>query len=216
MKVKFCGISRSEEAALAASLGADYIGFLVGITHTAEDKLTNRQAREILDSVDLRGSVPVAVTHLTAAGDVISTMKELGIYAVQLHDVISPEEILKIRDAIPDAYIIKSVHVVGERSVEDALELEEYADALVLDTITADRIGGTGLTHDWSISKKIVSSVKKPVFLAGGLNTQNLARAIETVRPYGVDVNSGVEFPDGRKNPDKMRQFIKIARGELV
>lgn len=216
MKVKFCGISCVEEARLAVSLGADYAGFLVGITHRAEDKLTNKEAREIIGSVDFGASIPIAVTHLLKADEVIATMRELGVSAVQLHDAILPEEILRVRDAFPEGLIIKSVHVLGDRSVDDALSMEKYADALVLDTMTADRIGGTGLTHDWSISEEIVSAVRKPVFLAGGLNPGNLRRAIEAVRPFGVDVNSGVESPDGRKDPQKMRMFIDIARAAAL
>ena len=214
MKVKFCGISSRAEAETAVSLGADYVGFLVGITHLAEDKLTNRAAREIIEQVDFGHSTPIAVTHLTDAAGVIAMMRELGVRAVQLHDNIGFDEIRKIRDALADLYIIKAVHVEGESSVDSALAAEEHADALVLDSRTADRIGGTGLTHDWSVSRRIVEAVSKPVFLAGGLNPDNLRAAIDAVRPFGVDVNSGVEFPSGEKDPEKMRRFIQTARAE--
>lgn len=214
MKVKFCGISSRAEAETAVSLGADYVGFLVGITHLAEDKLTNRAAREIIEQVDFGPSIPIAVTHLTDAAGIIATVRELGVRAVQLHDNIAFNEILKIKDALAELFIIKAVHVEGETSIASALAAEEYADAFVLDSRTADRIGGTGLTHDWSVSRRIVEAVKKPVFLAGGLNPDNLRAAIDAVHPYGVDVNSGVEFPNGEKDPEKMRRFIQTARAE--
>ena len=214
MKVKFCGISSRAEAETAVLLGADYVGFLVGITHLAEDKLTNRAAREIIEQVDFGRSIPIAVTHLTDASSVIAMMRELGVRAVQLHDNIGFDEIRKIRDTLAGLYIIKAVHVEGEMSIDSALAAEEHADALVLDSRTADRIGGTGLTHDWSVSRRIVEAVRKPVFLAGGLNPDNLRAAIDAVHPFGVDVNSGVEFPSGEKDPEKMKRFIQIARTE--
>lgn len=213
MKVKFCGISSVAEAEMAISLNAEYLGFLVGITHLAEDKLTNYEAKKIIDNVDFKTSKPVAVTHLVNAKEVISLLKELNLEVVQLHNSILPEEVLKIKEAIPECYIIKAVHVDGERSIEKAKKMEEFADALILDTRTTERLGGTGITHDWSISRQIVESVNKPVFLAGGLTPNNLQSAINTVHPYGVDVNSGVENPDGKKNFSLMEQFIKIARG---
>lgn len=212
MKVKICGITSVSEASAAITAGADYIGFLVGITHLAEDKLTNGAAREIIGSVDFGRAIPVAVTHLRDARSVIRTMHDLCVRTVQLHDDIAEEEIYKIRDAIPDSFIIKTVHVRDASSIDKALVCEKFADAILLDSRTAERLGGTGLTHDWSISRQIVEAVHKPVFLAGGLNPDNLREAIDKVRPCGVDVNSGVEKKDGSKDAEKMRDFVNIAK----
>lgn len=212
MVVKFCGINKKEYAEMAIGLGADFLGFLVGITHLAEDKLTNEEAKKIISEVDFKSSVPIAVTHLQDAKSVINTMKEINVSAVQLHDSITVDEIKEIRDAFPDGYIIKAVHVQRrEQSLEIAHEFEDYVDALLLDTRTVDRLGGTGKTHDWSISREIVTSVKKPVFLAGGLTPENVSDAIKLVKPYGVDVNSGVEI-NGGKDFEKMKKFIRLAK----
>ncbi len=214
MVVKFCGINKIEYAKMAIELGADYLGFLVGITHLAEDKLTNEEAKRIIGETDFRSSVPVAVTHLQDAKEIIKTMREIGVRAVQIHDSITIDGINEIRDAFPDGYIIKAVHVQQrEKSISVAQTFEEYADALLLDSRTADRLGGTGQIHDWNISRDIVLSVKKPVFLAGGLTPDNVVEAINKVKPYGVDVNSGVEV-GGAKNLDKMTRFIRSAKGK--
>ncbi|MDW7998591.1 MAG: phosphoribosylanthranilate isomerase, partial [Thermodesulfovibrio sp.] len=90
---------------------------------------------------------------------------------------------------------------------------EKVADMLILDTKTKDRIGGTGLTHDWNISAMIVKEVNIPVILAGGLNPDNVAQAIEIVKPYGVDCNTGTKGANGYKSPEKIRAFIQNAKG---
>lgn len=165
MVVKFCGINKIEYAKMAIELGADYLGFLVGITHLAEDKLTNEEAKRIIGETDFRSSVPVAVTHLQDAKEIIKTMREIGVRAVQIHDSITIDGINEIRDAFPDGYIIKAVHVQQrEKSISVAQTFEEYADALLLDSRTADRLGGTGQIHDWNISRDIVLSVKNLCF----------------------------------------------------
>lgn len=213
MLVKFCGINKKEYAEMAIGLGADFLGFLVGITHLAEDKLTNEEAKKIISEVEFKNSVPIAVTHLQDAKEIIETMREINVTAVQIHDSIAIDGIKEIRDSIPDSYIIKAVHVQDrERSLEKALTFEEYVDALLLDSRTIDRLGGTGKIHDWDISREIVLSVKKPVFLAGGLTPDNLLKAINKVKPFGVDVNSGVEI-NGEKDLNKMTKFIRLAKG---
>lgn len=212
MFVKLCGINKIEDANKAIALGADFLGFLVGITHVAEDKLSNEEAKRIIDGVDFKSSIPIAVTHLQDAKSVIKTMRELCVSAVQLHDSFTIDGIKEIRDSFPNSYIIKAVHIQQrERSLEYAHMFEEYVDALLLDSRTEDRLGGTGNIHDWNISRDIVSIAKKPVFLAGGLTPDNVSSAIRKVRPYGVDVNSGVET-NGEKDYDKMTQFVRIAK----
>lgn len=212
MLVKLCGINKIEYANMAVALGADFLGFLVGITHVAEDKLTNEEAKRIISEVNFKNSIPIAVTHLKDAKSVIKTMREIDVSSVQLHDNFTIDGIKEIRDSFPESYIIKAVHIQQrERSLEYAHMFEEYVDALILDSRTEDRLGGTGNIHDWNISRDIVTAVKKPVFLAGGLTPDNVSSAIQKVRPYGVDVNSGVEI-DGEKDYAKMFQFIRLAK----
>jgi len=108
----------------------------------------------------------------------------------------------------------KVLNVSYESSIAKAKEYKGAADAIALDTLNKETgaRGGSGKTHDWNISKKIVESVSIPVVLAGGLTPENVAEAIATVSPAGVDVNSGVSNPDGSKDIEKVRAFIKVAK----
>jgi phosphoribosylanthranilate isomerase len=108
--------------------------------------------------------------------------------------------------------VIKAVHVVDAGAVTTARAVGRWADAILLDTKTDTRIGGTGATHDWSISARIVKEANKPVILSGGLNPQNVRDAIAVVSPFAVDVNSGVENPDGSKSPEKVWSLIRLAK----
>ena len=97
-------------------------------------------------------------------------------------------------------------------AVERASQFAPYCDALLLDSRTHDRLGGTGRTHDWSVSRHVVDTVNVPVTLAGGLRAENVAEAIRVVHPYALDVNSGVDAHDGRKDPRRLREFMSAAR----
>ena len=108
--------------------------------------------------------------------------------------------------------MMKAVHVEGEHSIAEALTLEKYVDAILLDSRTQTRIGGTGIVCDWEISAKICQACQKPVFLAGGLKGENVAEAVAKVRPYGVDAISGVEKPNGDKDEGRMRAFVANAK----
>ena len=110
--------------------------------------------------------------------------------------------------------MMKAVHVVDENSVQEAMDLEKYADAILLDSRTQTRIGGTGIVCDWDISEKICRACQKPVFLAGGLKPENVAEAVRKVQPFAVDANSGVEKPNGDKDEDRMCAFVQNAKGE--
>jgi len=125
-------------------------------------------------------------------------------------------DLRRLRALAPGMRLLKAVHVTGEDALGRALSYAGAADALVLDSRTADRLGGTGLTHDWSVSARIVEAVTPlPVYLAGGLRPENVGEAVARVRPAGVDVNSGVEDASGRKDAQKMREFVARARAGL-
>lgn len=209
MKAKICGINSVEEMNTAIRAGADALGFLVGITHLAEDKTDIPTARELIRQIPPFIS-RVAVTHLQTADEIVPLLKELNVDTVQLHNDITLNEIEKIRNYFPWLNIIKSVSVTGEESVTSARQFVGYVNAVILDSRTEERLGGTGLTHDWSISRRIVETLPLPVILAGGLTPDNLKSAIETVHPYAVDVNSGVET-NNKKDPVKTATFIQIA-----
>jgi len=217
MRAKICGINTWDNAKIALDCGADALGFLVGITHLAEDKIEVEDAKKIIDKLPPFVST-VAVTHLQDTSKIIEMCKYLQVTTLQIHDYISPEAVAVCRAGLPGVKIIKAVHVVdGDKSgtIKMAHSFEQVADALLLDSRTMERLGGTGLTHDWNISREIVDELNIPVMLAGGLNDKNVYDAVMKVRPYAVDVNSGVET-DSDKDPQKVYDFIMNAkRAEL-
>jgi phosphoribosylanthranilate isomerase len=223
MKVKICGITNIEDAMQAISFGADALGFQVGMRHKTEDEISPEEAKAIVASLPPFVSY-VMVTHLLDAKTIISLLKLIPrITTVQLHeDDIDLKEISAIREKIPSVRIIKAIHVVVDGSESPLQKLHNYdgiADALILDSVNMkeDRIGGTGMTHDWTLSKKMVDSSHLPVFLAGGLTQDNVQYAIRSVGPYAVDVNSGVKISmtSRRKDPVKVRDFIYRAKNAL-
>lgn len=209
-KVKICGITNEGDALKAAILGADYLGFLVEIGFS-EDKVTREKAKDIIRKLPLEAS-PVFVTYLQKAKPIIEIAKEISPLIIQLHNDISLGEIGKIRKALKKIKITKTISIVDEKSIDEAKKYEKYVDYLLLDTKVKGRKGGTGEVHNWEISRKIVKSVNRKVFLAGGLNPDNVMEAIKKVRPYAVDTNSGVKLKAGKKDYVKLELFIKRAK----
>lgn len=195
-----------EDVNVSIKAGADALGFLVGITHLAEDKISNEEAKQIIKMLPPFVST-VAVTHLTKVNDIIELVRFLGVTTVQIHDYIPPDDVRIIKESLKSIKVIKAVHVMETDSIEIAKSFEPFVDAILLDSRTKDRIGGTGITHDWNISERIVKEVKRPVILAGGLTADNVYEAVNKVRPFAVDVNSGVET-DNRKDFQKVSKFI--------
>jgi phosphoribosylanthranilate isomerase len=214
MHVKICGIRRSEDALLAAQCGADAVGLLVGQRHSSPDFITATLAGEI--SRTLPPSVEaVLVTHITEVDEIERLLRQSGITAVQLHSEITADSVANLRARFPDLKVFKSVHVISAESVRYPEEFSKVVDGFVLDTINVatDQVGGTGNVHDWSISRKMVKRFPDiPIILAGGLNSKNVRSAIESVHPFGVDVNSGTKGSDGFKDARKMRDFIIEAK----
>ena len=117
----------------------------------------------------------------------------------------------EIRAALPNVKLVQVVHVTGEKSIDEAVELADAVDAILLDSgnpnLEIKQLGGTGRRHDWRLSRRIVEAIKKPVFLAGGLNAENVREAIETVQPFGLDICSGGRT-EGRLDKQKLERFF--------
>lgn len=213
--IKICGLQSYGDARLALDCGATALGFLVELTHRAEDKIDIGTARDIIRRLPADADT-VLVTHLTDAPEIAALADAIGARSIQVHGDVPPEVVARLAALARGRALIKAVHVMGPEAVADARAYVGIADALVLDSRTADRLGGTGRTHDWSISRRIVEAVAPmPVYLAGGLNPGNVADAIAAMRPAGVDVNSGVEDADGRKEAEKVRLFVTRALAAL-
>src|SRR3989338_5445861 len=162
-QVKICGITNKKDALKAATLGADFLGFLVEIGFS-EDKVSRKTAKEIIKSLPLEVS-PVFVTYLKKAKPIIEIAQDISPSIIQLHNDIPIEEIGKIRKALPRLKLTKTISVIDESSIKEAKRYEPYVDYILLDSKSGKKKGGTGKTHDWSISRKIVKGLNKKEFL---------------------------------------------------
>jgi phosphoribosylanthranilate isomerase len=197
------------EAQLAISRGADAIG-LVSAMPSGPGVIDNELIEEIARNVPPRIATFLLTceTHAVAIAEQVHRAK---VNTVQLVDRIETNGHRYLRDALPDIALVQVIHVTGEESIDDANAMSSEVDALLLDSgnpaLTVKELGGTGRRHDWQISRRIRDSVGIPVFLAGGLNASNVAEAVETVRPFGVDVCSGVRT-GGRLDEAKLDAFF--------
>jgi phosphoribosylanthranilate isomerase len=212
VRVKICGNRSLEDALLAVGYGADALGFLVGLRRQSPDSIDEGLAAEIIAALPPFVS-SVLVTQLESPDEVVPLAQRLGANTIQLHGDTTPEQALVIKHQLPSVKICKGIHVTGDESVKLAQTYAPAVDAVLLDTVSHEtgQSGGTGKTHDWSISRLIVEALEIPVILAGGLTPENVAEAIGVVRPYAVDVNSGTKGADGHKDAARVREFIKEA-----
>lgn len=208
-RVKICCISSVEEARMAIHAGADALG-LVGKMPSGPGPIADDLILNIAKTIH----PPVSSFLLTSeqsANDIINHLKRTHVNTVQIVDELTEGSYHQIREALPDIRIVQVIHVTGDDSFEQALGVNEFVDAILLDSGNpkgkVKKLGGTGNTHNWKISKKIVESLTIPVFLAGGLHSNNVAEAIATVLPFGVDVCSGVRT-GGRLDHLKLKSFM--------
>lgn len=203
VRVKICGITSAADAQAAIEAGANLLGFNFypkSPRHISED-----QAAEIRSKLPKKvQAVGIFVNRLTA--DVIALRSSLALDAVQLHGDESPETVAEIA---PIVRVIKAFRVEAEFPITT---LDEYSEAFafLFDAAHTDQYGGTGRTTDWDVARR--ASLKHRIILAGGLKVENVAAAVRIVRPYGIDVASGVESSPGKKDHELMREFIKEVR----
>ncbi|NLZ30120.1 MAG: phosphoribosylanthranilate isomerase [Methanomicrobiales archaeon] len=213
MRVKFCGTTSRMDMQCAIDAGCDALGFIMGVVHQSSDVVTPAEAAEMIRWLP-PFIEPVAVTHLQDPEDLIKLVRDSRCTTLQIQNTIEPFATDAIRDALPFVKIVKAVHVMDESAIRTGKLYEPYVDALLLDSRTREKIGGTGIPHDWNISAEIVANSAIPVILAGGLTPENVAGAIRRVRPYGVDVHTGIK-KDGIRDPEKTLAFAREARGAL-
>ena len=205
MRVKICGITNLEDALLSVDAGADALGF---IFYKGSPRCINPdEARAIVSTL------PPFLTIVGVFVDeeierVIDVAEYVGLTAIQLHGNESPEYCSRL-----SRRIIKTLKVPESGSIEDLFRsISDYHNisAILLDTYIRGKEGGTGRVFDWDIA--IEAKRYGRIILAGGLTPENVADAIERVKPYGVDVCSGVESEVGRKSPQRLRDFINRAK----
>lgn len=205
MKIKVCGITRLEDARFCAGAGADFLGF---IQHEESPRYVSPDAaREII--AWLYGPRPVGVFVDIPADRANAIAEEAGFELVQLHGAESPSYCAEM--SLP---VIRAVRVFPESTADDlAREMDRYVDRVeyfLLDTGKAGFAGGTGIPFAWEKAAGLAE--RYPLFLAGGISAENVARAVEVVQPLGIDASSGLESSPGVKDFDKLVQFFDAVR----
>jgi len=209
VRIKICCIKDVAEARLAVEKGASALG-LVSAMPSGPGVISESAITEIAASVP-PGVSTFLLTSLVDADAIIEQHRRCRTSVIQICDRLMSGTHDDIRRALPGVKLVQVVHVGGELSVGEALWQAKTADALLLDSgnqfLAVKELGGTGRTHDWDISARIAASANVPVFLAGGLKPENAAEAVAAVRPFGLDVCSGVRT-DGRLDADKLSRFF--------
>jgi phosphoribosylanthranilate isomerase len=213
IKVKICCIANVGEADRAIAAGASVLG-LVSKMPSGPGPIDETTIHEVAQAV--KGRVETfLLTSLRNADTIIAQHKRCGTTAIQLTDSIEDGAYPKLRAGLPGIKLVQVIHVTGESSIEEAESVAPHVDSLLLDSgnpsLKIKELGGTGRRHDWSISRQIVEAVDVPAFLAGGLNPGNAREAIENVRPYGLDVCSGLRV-NGRLDDHLLHAFMAAVR----
>lgn len=205
-KIKICGLRRVEDILYVNEYLPDYVGFVFAESKRKVSAEYAAELRKLLNP----SIIPVGVFVNENVQTVASLVNNGTIDMVQLHGDESEEYIKELRNRLEKpTKIVKAVRVLSKEQVK---RYEEYeADYLLLDTFSKDTYGGTGKCFDWGL----IEQVKKPFFLAGGINSENVTEAIKRVKPFAVDVSSAVEI-DGYKDREKIRQIILKVRSQKM
>jgi len=208
-RIKICCIASLEEAAMAIAAGADALG-LVARMPSGPGPI----ADELIAEIAAAAPPPVATFLLTSETEpeaVVDHVRRCGTNTVQLVDAVPEATYAALRARCPAVRIVQVLHVTGPETLEEARTVAPRVDALLLDSgnpaAAVKELGGTGRVHDWAVSRRIVAEAGRPVFLAGGLRAANVGEAIAAVRPFGVDLCSGVRT-DGALDAEKLAAFM--------
>jgi len=212
-RVKICCIGSVDEAWMAIDHGASALG-LVSEMPSGPGPIPEDLIKEIA------AVIPPAISSFLLTcrqnvDEIIGQQKRLGINTIQICDRLEKGSHKQLRKSLPGVSLIQVIHVTGPESVEEAVAVAPNVDAILLDsgnqTLAIKELGGTGRVHDWRLSARIREAVEIPLFLAGGLNSANVADAINHVRPFGVDVCSGLRT-EGKLDEEKLGAFFKAIR----
>jgi phosphoribosylanthranilate isomerase len=215
-RVKICCIGSADEAALAVECGASALG-LVSSMPSGPGVISDEQI------VEIAATVPPAIgtfllTSRQRVADIIEQQRFCRTNTIQICDHLTVGTHSNLKEALAGISIVQVIHVTGPESVEEAARIAPHVDAILLDSgnqkLAVKELGGTGRTHDWTLSRTIRECIGIPLFLAGGLTPENVAQAIEEVGPFGLDLCSGVRT-DGRLDPIKLRRFLSAATKPL-
>ena len=211
-RIKICCISSIDEARTAIEFGASALG-LVGKMPSGpgviDDELIYKIAQTVPPSIGT-----FLLTSETTANNIINHHKRTQTNTIQIVDTLENGTYKHLKQAMPTIKLVQVIHVIDKKSVDEAVEISEQVDAILLDSgnpnIQVKELGGTGRVHNWKLSRKIRDSIRIPIFLAGGLTSENVRQAIIEVQPFGLDLCSGVRT-NGKLDKRKLELFFKEA-----
>jgi len=208
-RVKVCCIASIAEARMAIEHGASAIG-LVSAMPSGPGPIPESLTAEIAKTVP-PGVASFLLTCKQDVPSIVDQQRRLGVNTIQICDRLEDGTYDDLRSALPGISIVQVIHVTGPESVTEAQSVAPHVNAILLDSgnqsLEVKELGGTGRTHDWRLSLQIRESIDVPLFLAGGLRPDNVAEAIQTVRPFGIDVCSGLRT-NGNLDPQKLSKFF--------
>ena len=216
-KVKICCISNTEEAGLAIKYGSNILG-LVGDMPSGPGIISDNEILKI-SRFTPPGIDTFLLTQETTTDGILKHVNRTHTKSIQLVDAVPTSVYSELRMRLPYVNLIQVIHVLDQKSVEEAIAIAPLVDALLLDSgnpnLDIKQLGGTGRTHNWELSKTIVDGVETPVFLAGGLSPHNIVSAYEQVNPYGFDLCSGVRTY-GKLDEKKLNAFFTALNGAIT
>jgi phosphoribosylanthranilate isomerase len=217
-RVKLCGLTSEADVALCADAGADALGFVVEYPLPVPWTLERARAAELM-----RGVPPFATRVVVVGGDaatILAIAETTQPDVVQLHLDEDEATVTVVKERLRGTQIVKAIRIrAGEAPpAAEVLAIARRfvnagADAILLDSKTEGRAAGTGIPVDWALARDVAAGLDAPLVLAGGLSPENVAAAIETVRPHAVDVISAVEDAEHRKVPERVTAFVAAVRG---
>ncbi len=210
-KIKICCISSAKEAELAIKYGASAIG-LVSEMPSGPGVISEDLIEEIASSVPAEINT-FLLTSNTNVTSIIEQHRKCKTTTIQIVDSVNSDVYLELRKSLPEISLVQVIHVTDEKSIDEATTVSTFVDAILLDSgnqkLKVKELGGTGRTHDWAISRKIRGAVSVPVYLAGGINVNNVLDAIKEVEPFGVDLCNGVR-ENGRLSEKRLEEFFAV------
>lgn len=211
-RIKICCIGSEEEAKIAIQFGASALG-LVGNMPSGPGVISDDLIYKIVKTIP----PPIGTFLLTSETnpkEIIAHHEATRTNTIQMVDSILISSYNIIRESLPSIKLVQVIHVINNSSVDEAIKISEKVDAILLDSgnpnLKIKELGGTGRTHNWKLSRKIRDSVKIPIFLAGGINADNVGQALDEVEPFGIDLCNGVRT-NGKLDEKKLEQFMNRA-----
>ncbi len=210
-QIKICCISSIEEAELAIKYGASAIGLVSEMPSgpgVISEDLIEIIAAPVPSTIDT-----FLLTSKLDADSIIFQHSKCKTTTLQIVDRVKTNVLVKLKKELPAIRLVQVIHVNGEESITEAKTAAQLVDALLLDSgnqkLKVKELGGTGRTHDWTISRKIRDAVSVPVYLAGGINAKNVLDAVKEVKPFGIDLCSGVR-ENGKLSEQRLKEFFLV------